>query len=370
MISFKCPGGVYNAIPGRILFGRGSLKDVAGEVEHLGGKRALVISTPGRKPLAERTAALIGGSCVGILPEAVSQVPIELAIEGRKKVREMGADCLVAVGGGAAVGLAKGIAYEVKLPIINIATTYSGSEVTGFCGMTIDGVKQMHISLNMLASTLIYDPELTLSLPVKVSAASAMNALAHCVDAVYVSTVNPVVAIAAAEGAKHVFEAAPAVAAEEAVVEAVAAAPDDIEARERLLLGSYLAGIALTGGFALQHGLAHVLGGTFHIEHGLAHALVLPYVAAFHARRVPAALVPIAAALKTDVSDLGGAIYDMRAKLGLPSSLRETGFAENDLDKLVRITIETDNGYNPVPVTEEAVSEIVAQMWGGERPRR
>lgn len=360
MISFKCPGGVYNAIPGRILFGRGSLKDVAGEVEHLGGKRALVISTPGRKPLAERTAALIGGSCVGILPEAVSQVPIELAIEGRKKVREMGADCLVAVGGGAAVGLAKGIAYEVKLPIINIATTYSGSEVTGFCGMTIDGVKQMHISLNMLASTLIYDPELTLSLPVKVSAASAMNALAHCVDAVYVSTVNPVVAIAAAEGAKHVFEATPA----------VAAAPDDIEARERLLLGSYLAGIALTGGFALQHGLAHVLGGTFHIEHGLAHALVLPYVAAFHARRVPAALVPIAAALKTDVSDLGGAIYDMRAKLGLPSSLRETGFAENDLDKLVRITIETDNGYNPVPVTEEAVSEIVAQMWGGERPRR
>lgn len=360
MISFKCPGGVYNAIPGRILFGRGSLKDVAGEVEHLGGKKALVISTPGRKPLAERTAALIGGSCVGILPEAVSQVPIELAIEGRKKVREMGADCLVAVGGGAAVGLAKGIAYEVKLPIINIATTYSGSEVTGFCGMTIDGVKQMHISLNMLASTLIYDPELTLSLPVKVSAASAMNALAHCVDAVYVSTVNPVVAIAAAEGAKHVFEAAPA----------VAAAPDDIEARERLLLGSYLAGIALTGGFALQHGLAHVLGGTFHIEHGLAHALVLPYVAAFHARRVPAALVPIAAALKTDVSDLGGAIYNMRAKLGLPSSLRETGFAEKDLDKLVRITIETDNGYNPVPVTEEAVSEIVAQMWGGERPRR
>ena len=69
-------------------------------------------------------------------------------------------------------------------------------------------------------------------------------------------------------------------------------------------------------------------------------------------------------------SDLGGAIYDMRAKLGLPSSLRETGFAEKDLDKLVRITIETDNGYNPVPVTEEAVSEIVAQMWGGERPRR
>ncbi len=358
MISFKCPGGVYNAIPGRVLFGRGSLKDVAGEVEHIGGKRALVISTPGRKPLAERTAALIGSSCVGILPEAVSQVPIELAVEGRRKAREMGADCLVAVGGGAAVGLAKGIAYELKLPIINIPTTYSGSEVTGFCGMTINGVKKMHISLNMLAKTLIYDPELTLTLPVKVSAASAMNALAHCIDAVYVSTVNPVVAIAAAEGAKCVFEAAPV----------VVASPDDIDARERMLLGSYLSGIALTGGFALQHGLAHVLGGTFHIEHGLSHSLVLPYVAAFHARRVPAFLVPIAEALKTNVSDLGGAIYDLRSKLGLPSSLREVGFAEDELGKLTRITIETDNGYNPVPVTEEAVSEIVAQMWDGERP--
>ena len=360
MISFKCPGGVYNAMPGRVLFGRGSLKNIAGEVEHLGGKKALVISTPGRKAMAERAAALIGGHCIGILPDAVSQVPIELAVKGRKKAREIGADCLVAIGGGASVGLAKGIAYEVKLPIINIATTYSGSEVTGFCGMTINGVKQMHISLNMLASTLIYDPELTLSLPAKVSAASAMNALAHCVDAVYVSTVNPVVAIAAAEGAKHIFEAAPA----------VVAVPGDIGARERLLFGSYLAGIALTGGFALQHGLAHVLGGTFHIEHGLAHSLVLPYVAAFHAHRVPAALVPIANALKSDVSDLGGAIYDMRAKLGLPKSLREIGFDRKDLQTLVTITIETDNGYNPVPVSEEAVSEIVGQMWNGDRPQR
>ena len=246
----------------------------------------------------------------------------------------------------------------MKLPIIDIATTYSGSEVTGFCGMTINGVKRMHQSLNMLASTLIYDPELTLSLPVKVGAASAMNALAHCVDAVYVSTVNPVVAIAAAEGAKWVSVGGPEVVRK----------PDDLDARAKMLYGAYLSGIALTGGFALQHGLAHVLGGTFHVEHGLAHSAVLPYVAAYNAKFAPEALKPVAAAMGSDVTGLGGAIYDLRAEMGLPASLQEIGFAEKDLATLVKITVDTDNGYNPAPVTEESVGAIVEQMWSGVRP--
>ena len=358
MIHFECPGGVFNAIPPRVVFGNGTFSRVGEEVKRFGAKKALVVCTPGRKKMAEKAAEYIGENCIGILPEAVSQVPIELAEMGREKTRQLGADCLVAVGGGASVGLAKGIAYEVKLPIIDIATTYSGSEVTGFCGMTINGVKRMHQSLNMLASTLIYDPELTLSLPVKVGAASAMNALAHCVDAVYVSTVNPVVAIAAAEGAKWVSVGGPEVVRK----------PDDLDARAKMLYGAYLSGIALTGGFALQHGLAHVLGGTFHVEHGLAHSAVLPYVAAYNAKFAPEALKPVAAAMGSDVAGLGGAIYDLRAEMGLPASLQEIGFAEKDLATLVKITVDTDNGYNPAPVTEESVSAIVEQMWSGVRP--
>ena len=358
MIHFECPGGVFNAIPPRVVFGNGTFSRVGEEVKRFGAKKALVVCTPGRKKMAEKAAEYIGENCIGILPEAISQVPIELAEMGREKTRQLGADCLVAVGGGASVGLAKGIAYEVRLPIIDIATTYSGSEVTGFCGMTINGVKRMHQSLNMLASTLIYDPELTLSLPVKVGAASAMNALAHCVDAVYVSTVNPVVAIAAAEGAKWVSVGGPEVVRK----------PDDLDARAKMLYGAYLSGIALTGGFALQHGLAHVLGGTFHVEHGLAHSAVLPYVAAYNAKFAPEALKPIAAAMGSDVTGLGGAIYDLRAEMGLPASLQEIGFAEKDLATLVKITVDTDNGYNPAPVTEESVGAIVEQMWSGVRP--
>lgn len=357
-IVFKCPGGVYNATPPRILFGRGTVNEIGDEVAFLGCERALVLSTPGRAEMADGVARTIGRRCAGVLPEAVSQVPIELARKARDYATSRGIDCLVAVGGGAAVGLAKGIAYEYKAPIINVSTTYSGSEVTGFCGMTIDGVKRMHISLNMLAHTVIYDPDLTLGLPVPVSVASAMNALAHCVDAVYVPTVNPVTVLAAAEGAKWTATAA---------VE-VAQNPADIDAREKLLYGGYLSGVALTGGFALQHGLAHVLGGTFKIEHGLSHALVLPYVAAYNARYVAEELVPVARALGTDPAGLGGAIYDLLGKLGLPNSLRGIDFKESDLPELVRIAVETDNGYNPAPVTTEAVAEIVENAWLGRRP--
>ncbi len=336
------------------------MKEIAGEVEFLGSRRALVVSTPGRAKIAGTVVEMIGKRCVGLFPEAVSQVPIELARAGRKHAAELEADCIVAIGGGASVGLAKGIAYEYKVPIINIPTTYSGSEVTGFCGMTIEGVKRMHISLNMLAHTLIYDPELSVGLPVAVSAASAMNALAHCVDAVYTSTVNPVVAIAAAEGARCVADS----------VTTVVGDPGNLEARGALLYGGYLAGVALTGGFALQHGLAHVLGGTFHVEHGMAHSLTLPYVTAFNSYYAADKLAPIAEAMKTDVSDLGGVIYDLRKELGLPAGLREIGFKRADLDKLADITVETDNKDNPVVVTKENISTIVEAMWYGERPPR
>lgn len=358
MIKFKCPGGVYNAVPSRIIFGRGSFAEIKKEAEQLQCSKVLVLSTSGRVKMAEQAAELLGPLCAGVYPEAVSQVPIELAEKGRRHAKKVGADCLLAVGGGAAVGLAKGISYELALPIIDVATTYSGSEVTGFCGMTINGVKRMHQSLNMLAKTLVYDPELTLSLPVRVSAASAMNALAHCVDCVYTPTVNPSIVCAAALGAKYVFNAASKVVKD----------PANIEAREELLFGSYLSGVALTGGFALQHGIAHVLGGTYGIEHGLAHSLTLPYSAAYNSRFAAKALEPIAEAMGCAAQEIGGFIYDLRASLGLPQSLKEVGFKEEELARLISITVETDNGQNPVAVTEDCVTEVVYNMWNGVRP--
>jgi Alcohol dehydrogenase, class IV len=356
MRTFSTPGDVYNAVPPRVVFGVGASERIAEEVDRLGARRALVVSTPGRSGMALRVVDQLGDRCIGLLPEAISQVPIELARRGQARAKEMGADCLVSVGGGASIGLGKGIALELAVPVIAVPTTYSGSEMTGFCGITIDGVKRMHKSLRMLASTVVYDPVLSVSLPLDASAASAMNALAHCVDVVYVPTASPIIVQAAVEGARVIMDALPRVALR----------PDDLEARRDLLYGGYLAGAALTGGFALQHGVAHVLGGTYGVPHGLSHALVLPHVAAYNARFAPQALGRIAAAM--GVADVGGAIFDVMKTVGLPTRLTEVGFSEGSIGEAARITVETDDGSNPGPVTEEAVRGILEAAFHGRRP--
>lgn len=355
-MKFATPGGVYNATPSRVVFAEGGVENVADEVARLDARRALVVTTPGRSGLGERVAALLGDRCAGLWPEAISQVPIELARRGRQAARDAGADCIVSVGGGAAVGLGKGISLELALPIVAIPTTYSGSEVTGFCGITIDGVKRMHTSLNMLASTVIYDPLLTLGLPADVSAASAMNALAHCVDAVYVPTVDPVTVLAAVEGARVIAGAAPRVIAR----------PGDVQARAELLYGAYLGGVALTGGFALQHGLAHVLGGSFNIAHGLSHTLVLPYVADYNSAYAALLLRRVADAI--GAPSLGAGLHDLARSLDIRMGLADSGLDRAALDTAARITVETDEGYNPGPVTVEAVRRILDAAWDGERP--
>ncbi|MGF7175059.1 maleylacetate reductase [Azospirillum doebereinerae] len=356
MRTFSTPGDVYNAVPSRVVFGAGAADRIDEEVERLGARRALVVSTPGRGAMARRVVERLGERCVGLLPEAISQVPIELARKGQARAAEMGADCLVSVGGGASIGLGKAIALELALPVIAVPTTYSGSEMTGFCGITIDGVKRMHQSLRMLAGTVVYDPALSVGLPLDVSAASAMNALAHCVDVVYVPTVSPVIVQAAMEGARAILDALPRVARR----------PDDLEARGDLLYGAHLAGAALSGGFALQHGVAHVLGGTYGVSHGLSHALVLPHVAAYNARFAPEAMGRLAAAM--NVTDVGGAIFDLMETVGLPTRLADVGFSRDSIEEAARITVETDNGNNPGPVTMEAVRGILDAALEGRRP--
>jgi maleylacetate reductase len=358
--TFATPGGPHNATPPRIVFGPGCAATLPAEVERLGASRALVVTTPGRAPLAGRLAADLGDLGAGVLPEAVSQVPIELTARGAEHADRVGADCLVAVGGGAATGLAKGIAYRSPLPIIDVPTTYSGSEMTAFCGMTIDGVKYMHQSLDMLASTVLYDAELSATLPVTVSAASAMNALAHCVDAVYLPTTSPLLVPAAVEGARVVAHTLPR----------LLAAPDDLGARSEMLYGAYLAGAALTGGFALQHAIAHTLGGSFDVEHGAAHAVVLPYVTAHLVERAPRALGLVADAVGT--TDLPGYLWDLATTAGLPTRLADVGVGPDDVDRMVAITTgghdDPWDGRNPAPVDEAPVRVILEAALTGGRP--
>jgi maleylacetate reductase len=353
---FETPGEVYNATPPRIVFGTGASARVADEVERLGCTRVLVLSTPGRAQMAERVAGLLASRCAGIVAKAVSQVPIELAREARAQAASLGIDCLVTIGGGAATGLGKAVALESGIPLVAIPTTYSGSEMTGFCGITIEGVKRMHVSLNMLPRTVIYDPALMTELSPQTTASSAMNALAHCVEALYVPTASPIIRAAATEAMEVIARSVPALLAN----------PRDLGARSEALYAAYLAGAALTGGFALQHGLAHVLGATFGIPHGASHALALPYVTAFNAPAAPEAMARIADAFGAD--DAAGAIYDFAVSVGAPVCLGDFGMTPADLRRCAEIVIETDNALNPRALDLAGVGGILADALRGRRP--
>ncbi|GFG54192.1 maleylacetate reductase [Mycolicibacterium agri] len=366
--SFAHPGGVHNATPPRIVFGPGRSAGLGDEVERLGARRAMIVTTPGRASMGDRFAAAISDRCVGLLPEAISQVPVELVRRGVQKAAGRGADCLVAIGGGAATGLCKGIAYESGLPIIAIPTTYSGSEMTGFCGMTSEGVKRMHESLAMCPRTVIYDAELSVELPPSTSASSAMNALAHCIDAIYLPSLSPLLAMAAVEGARIVANNLPE----------LLASPRDIGLRNEMLYGAYLSGAALTGGFALQHAVAHMLGGSYGVEHGTAHAVVLPYVTAYLQQYAPQPLGRIADAVGT--TDLAGYLWDLAGGAGLPVRLADVGFPAEDLDRAVHIATTADaaptdpdihdanRAGNPAPVTDSAVRAVLQAATDGRRP--
>ena len=354
--AFSLPGGIYNETPTRIVFGWGSLSRLSDEVKQLGARRALVISTPGRRDMAQAISAQLGVLSVGVYPEAVSQVPIELVEAGCRDVVELGADCLVAVGGGASTGLGKGIALHTGLPLIAIPTTYSGSEMTGFCGITIRGVKRMHSGIRMLPRTIIYDEELTISLPLQVSVDSAMNALAHCVEALYVKTASPITALAAAEGIRVL----------NASMRRLAQTPDDVSARSGALYGSFLGGAALTGGFALHHGVAHVLGGTYGLPHAVSHSVALPYVTAYNETAAPEAMRTIAAIFGTSSAAAG--VYDFARAIGAPVCLADYGISPGDLERCAEIVVETDNGLNPRKVTKEGVLRILEAALKAQRP--
>jgi len=196
---------VYDAQPGRVVFGAGSLAGLADEVATLGAEKALVLSTPEQREQAERVADLLGGRSAGVYDQAVMHVPIETARAARDEAAARGADCAVAIGGGSTIGLAKAIALESDLPIVAVPTTYAGSEMTPIWALTEAGVKRTGRDARVLPRTVVYDPELLVSLPGFITGPSGMNAIAHCVEALYAENANPVTSLMAEEGSRPDF---------------------------------------------------------------------------------------------------------------------------------------------------------------------
>jgi len=347
----------YESQPARVIFGGGSLVQVAREVERLGASRAMVLCSSGQRALATRVVDLLGDRAAGIFDQALMHVPVETVRAARDIARSLRADCAVAIGGGSTTGLAKALALEPGLPIVAIPTTYAGSEMTPIYGITEARLKKTGRDARVLPRAVIYDPELTFGLPVALSVTSGINAIAHAAEGLYSHESNPIMDLMAREGIAALGRALPA----------IRKSPLDAKARSDALYGAWLCGTVLGGvGMGLHHKLCHTLGGSFNLPHAQTHTIVLPHALAFNAGAAPQAMARIASAL-------GGrnapqAVYDLARDNGAPLALRDIGMAQVDLDRACEIAM-AGQYPNPRPLDAEGIRKLLQDAFDGKRPQ-
>jgi maleylacetate reductase len=347
---------IYNALPMRVRFGPGARASVADEVRLLDCQRAVVISTAGRRAFAQEVSDLLGDLCVGVLDIAVMHTPVETTLAAVDRVQNLGADCTVAIGGGSAIGLAKALALRAGIPQIAIPTTYSGSEMTAIAGQTEAGRKSSVKDARVMPAAVIYDVELTHSLPVKTSATSGLNAMAHGVEALYARIPNPVTTRQALEGIEALARALPVIVSD----------PGAPAARGQALYGAFLCGMALSSvGMALHHKICHALGGAYDLPHAETHSVVLPHVTEFNAQGSDGVLAPVAAILET--RSPGSGLFKLAKKIGAPASLKELGMPANGLDRVADMVM-ANPVWNPRSYGREDIVRLLGAAYRGEAP--
>jgi maleylacetate reductase len=347
---------LHDILTPRVVFGPGSLGRVVAEVSELRAERILLITGAHHREAQTFLTEALGSRLVGRLLGASEHVPVDVARSAVALAEECGADLLISLGGGSATGLAKAVAKERRIKILAIPTTYAGSEMTPIWGLTDGAVKSVGRDSGVLPATVIYDPKLTGSMPASLVANSGMNALAHCVEAVYAADVSPVIALAAIEGVRSLTQALPRRMEN----------PGDPDARDNALYGAWLAGTALGNAtMGLHHKLCHVLGGQQRLSHGGLHSVLLPYVAAFNAGAVPDAMARLAEALAADETPSG--IWDLAKRLGAPTSLAELGFDPAGIAEAAT-AVAANPPSNPRSAQPSDVQELLTAALIGSRP--
>jgi maleylacetate reductase len=337
---------VHDVVPQRVVFAAGALSQIAEEAEHLGISRALVIATPGSgERLGAQVVSRLGARVAGLHAKAVIHVPKAVADSGLAAAGATKADGLIAVGGGSAIGLAKFIARDTGLPILAVPTTYSGSEATPIWGMSDGDRKMTGRAAKVLPRTIVYDPELTLALPPKVTAASAMNAMAHCVMGLWSPERTPVTMAFATEAMRRFGDH---------LARAVSDG-SDIVARSECLIASWLAGTVLTAGTGLNHKLAHVMGG-YGLPHAETHAVLLPHTTRFNFAARTDANARLGEALRT--TDPAAALENMLQGFAIPRRLRDLGLSEAKIPDAAA-QIGALNIVSPRPVSESEARALL-----------
>jgi len=349
---------IYTAQSVRVVFGVDAWSELKAEVGLLGARKALVLCTPRQRALAERASEVLAESGAGIYDQAVMHVPVAAVNDAREAVRKSGADCIVAIGGGSTIGLAKALAMESTLSILVVPTTYSGSEMTSIYGVTENGIKKTGKDPRALPRTVIYDPSLTLKLPFDISVASGMNAIAHAAEGLYAQDGNPVLALMAEEGIRAMANG----------LRQLNGHADSLSARGDCLYGAWLCGTVLgNAGMALHHKLCHTLGGSFNLPHAQTHSIVLPHAMAYNAIAAAAAMQKISRALGQNEVPAAGALYDLAQELGATLALQNVGMREADLDRAADIAASSPY-WNPRPIEREGLRALLQAAFEGQRP--
>ena len=364
-------GFSYVSYAQEVIFAPGAVSRLSESLQRSGWQRLMLCTSHSMRAggRVSQVESNLGEKLVAIFDRVKPHVQNVQVRDALALAQEKEADAILGLGGGSPVGMAKAVGYQLHLPIIAIPTTYAGSEMTPVYGIThIDENPPRKVTVSdpkIAPSLVLYDPELTLDLPPELTASTGINALAHCIEALYSKTRNPLSTAAAIDGTCHIGHA---------LLECYRDGKN-VEVRAEMLLGSHLAGLSLASvSMGLHHGLCHVLGGTANIAHGVANAIILPHAIKFNADTTAPQLIPAAEALNVPlhgsspmerIEALGRYISELVARMNLPQRLREAGVGESDLHRLAEIAFQNRTVQNnPKPITDVTQLEsLLREAW-------
>lgn len=349
----------FNSHPARVIFGSGTIGNLPRELERLKKSKPIILSTPRQVSRAENVGKILNGRFATIFHEAEMHTPFGVTERARAVAAMTGADSIVSIGGGSTIGLGKAISLRTGLPHIAIPTTYAGSEVTPILGETKNGIKETTSDPKIRPAVVIYDVDLTLTLPVSMTATSGINAIAHAVEALYAWNANPIINMYAREGIRAIASALPKLMAD----------PQNKEARSSTLYGAWLCGTCLgSAGMSLHHKLCHTLGGSFDLPHAETYTIILPHALAFNASKVPKAMEILAQCIPESDGDAIHGLNVLLIKLGVKRGLRDLGMKEEDVERAAGVAVSKPY-WNPRAVDRDTMRQLLQRAWAGDVAR-
>lgn len=374
--------------PTQIIFGVDTVKDVALQVEALGGTRALVVTDRElvKTDLVERVTSILGDACAGVFSDVIPDTGVHIVEQGAEYGREVGADVVVSVGGGSAIDTAKGITVLLKeggcladyaginnltrpqTPHIVIPTTAgTGSEVT-YAAVIKDHKEKRKM---LLVDTYIYpqvailDPAMTAGMPPGLTAATGMDALTHAIESIHSMQREPIADALALHAIRMIVENLPKCVED----------GSDLTARGQQLIAANIAGVAFSNAqVGVVHALAHSVGARYGVPHGVANSILLPHGILFNLETCPDRYAMVAEAMGVDVRGMdeleagqaaAEAAKNLAERVGLPLRLRDAGVPEDGFSDIAELSLE-DGAivYNPRMVFEaEDLEGILKEAW-------